>query len=179
MAGKPKKHLVDGEYISVKEAADRLGVTAQQLYGLTHSRGIGLQTAVRLVRDNLALGQGRAARYMVDGRWMTVRDMAGALGMSVAALRSYMHKHKIGLAEAAEAHRHGPLHKGGRESVLHRVGRRQMTVAEAAAQLGVSRNAVRMHMYKHKHSLAATIRWYERRKVRQAEREILKILRGG
>ena len=29
MAGKPKKHLVDGEWITVQEAADRLGLQRQ------------------------------------------------------------------------------------------------------------------------------------------------------
>ena len=179
MAGKPKEHLVDGEYITVQEAAARLGLRRQQLYSLMSVRGVSLQVAARLVRENLALGQGNAARYMINGQWATVRDVADKLGIKVTALRSYLYRHGCGLAEARADYLAGRVKQGGRRAVVHRVGRREMTTEEAAAQLGVTAGCIRTHMYKHKASLAQTIRYYERKKQKKAEKEILRILRGG
>lgn len=182
MAGKPKKHLVDGEWITVQEAADRLGLRRQQIYGLMHHGQYGLQVAVNLIRQDLALGQGRAARYMVDGRWITIRQAAEMLGVTVTALRDYLysHRHPDGrpatLAEAVDAYRSGTVRQGGHPPKLHRVGRRMMTQAEAAEMLGMTLNAVRMHMSKHKATLAQTIKYYETRKRRKAEKDILTIL---
>jgi predicted transcriptional regulator len=183
MAGKPKKHLVDGEWITVQEAADRLGVMRQQLYGQMHTRRCSLQVAVNLYRENLALhGQGRSDRHMVDGRWMTVRQAAEMLGVTVTALRDYLYSHRQPdgrpgtLAEAVDAYRSGAVRHGGHPPRLHRVGRRMMTQAEAAEMLGIDVNAVRCHMSKHKATLAQTIKYYETKKRRRAEKDILTIL---
>lgn len=178
MAGKPKKHLVDGEWVTVKEIAERLGVEAQQIYNQMDFRKVSLQVVVNLYRENQILhGQGNAARYMVDGKWLTIRQAAEALGVSRGAIYQYMYKYQCSLAEAMAAYRQGLVKRtGGDRTVYHRVGRGTMTVAEAAAKLGVSVNAVRIYMYKHKASLAATIRHYEQRKKRKAEKEIMGIL---
>lgn len=183
MAGKPKKHLVDGEWMSVEEAADRLGLRRQQLYGLTHHKRCSLQVAVNLYRENLALhGQGRADRHMVDGRWMSIRQAAEMLGVPFSTLQSYLYSHRqpdgrsATLAEAVDVYRSGAVRHGGHPPRLHRVGRRMMTTAEAAEMLGINVNAVRMHMSKHKATLAQTIKYYEAKKRRKAEKDILNIL---
>ena len=183
MAGKPKKHLVDGEWITVQEAADRLGLRRQQLYSLTHHKRCSLQVAVNLYRENLAMhGRGRSDRHMIDGRWMTVRQAAEMLGITVTALRDYLYSHRkpdgrpATLAEAVEAYRSGAVRHGGHPPRLHRVGRRMMTQAEAAEMLGIDVNAVRRHMSKHKATLAQTIKYYETKKRRKAEKDILTIL---
>ena len=169
---------MDGEQVTVKEIAERLGVKAQQIYHQMAQRQISLQVVVNLYRENQILhDQGRATRYMVDGRWLTVHQAATALGVTYRALYLYMYKHQCRLAEAMADYRSGLVRKtGGNRTVYHRVGRGMMTVAEAAAKLGVSVNAVQQYMYKHKASLAATIRHYEQRKKRKAEKEILGIL---
>jgi predicted ArsR family transcriptional regulator len=169
---------VDGEQVTVKEIAERLGVKAQQIYNQMSDRKVSLQVVVNLYRENQILhDQGNAARYMVNGKWMTIRQAAEALGVSRGAAYQYMYKYQCSLAEAMAAYRHGLVTKAhGNRTVYHRVGRGKMTVAEAAAKLGVSANAVRVYMYKHNCSLAATIRHYEQRKKRKAEKEILGIL---
>lgn len=184
MAGKPKLHFVDGEWITVQEAADRLGLRRQQLYSLTHHKRCSLQVAVNLYRDNLAMhDQGRADRHMVDGRWMTVRQAAEMLGITVTALRGYLYSHRqpdgrpATLAEAVDAYRSGAVRHGGHPPRLHRVGRRMMTQAEAAEMLGVSYAAIQLYTYKHKCSVAKAVKYYEAKKQRRAEREILRILR--
>ena len=183
MAGKPKLHFVDGEWISVQEAADRLGLRRQQLYGLTHHNRCSLQVAVNLYRENLALhDQGRADRHMVDGRWMSIRQAAEMLGVPFSTLQSYLYSHRrpdgrpATLAEAVDVYRSGAVKHGGRPPRLHRVGRRMMTQAEAAEMLGIDVNVVRCHMSKHKATLAQTIKYYETRKRRKAEKDILTIL---
>ena len=183
MAGKPKKHLVDGEWITVQEAADRMGLQRQQLYGQMHDRRCSLQVAVNLYRENLVLhNQGRADRHMVDGRWMSIRQAAEMLGVTVTALRDYLYSHRqpdgrtATLAEAVEAYRSGAVRHGGKAPRPHRVGRRMMTQAEAAEMLGINVNAVRTYMCTHRATLAQTIKYYETRKRRRAEKDILTIL---
>ena len=183
MAGKPKKHLVDGEWITVQKAADRLGVIRQQLYGQMHARRCSLQVAVNLYRENLVLhNQGRADRHMIGGRWMTVRQAAEMLGITVTALRDYMWYHRqpdgrpATLAEAVEAYRSRAVSQGGKAPVQHRVGRKTMTCAEAADMLGVNVQTLRTYMCTHRATLAQTIKYYETKKRRKAEKDILNIL---
>ena len=187
MAGVAKKHLVDGRWTTVGEVAREMGLTHQQLYNQMSNRGISLQVTVNLIRENLVLnGQGkRAGRHFVEGRWMTVRQAAEMLGVSMTALYQWLRAHRHGdgspapLAEAVAAYREKRVVRGGSTAQQHRVGSRQMTVAEATAKCGVSVNAIRLHMHKRKASLAATIRYYEKRKLKKAEKDILAILMEG
>ena len=183
MAGRPKKHLVDGEWMSVEEAAEMLGLRRQQIYCQMSNRRCSLQVAVNLYRENLVLhDQGRADRHMIGGRWMTVRQAAEMLGITVTALRDYMWYHRqpdgrpATLAEVVEAYRSRTVSRGGKAPVQHRVGRKTMTCAEAADMLGVNVQTLRTHMYRHKATLAQTIKHYETRKRRKAEKDILTIL---
>lgn len=187
MAGKAKMHMVDGEWTTVAMMAEELGVSYEQLCGVMYSRGISLQIAVSLIRDNRALGgQGRADRHMVDGRWMTVRQAAEMLGIPLTALRDWIYSHRqpdgsqARLADAVEAYRMGGVKRGGRSPRQHRVGNRTMTAGEAAEMLNINVWLIRERMSRHKCSLAAAIRYYERkndqRKKDQAEKDILNIL---
>ena len=183
MAGRPKKHLVDGEWMSVEEAAEMLGLRRQQIYCQMSNRRCSLQVAVNRYRENLVLhDQGRADRHMIGGRWMTVRQAAEMLGITVTALRDYMWYHRqpdgrpATLAEVVEAYRSRTVSRGGKAPVQHRVGRKTMTCAEAADMLGVNVQTLLTHMYRHTATLAQTIKHYETRKRRKAEKDILPIL---
>ena len=186
MAGVAKKHLVAGCYTTVAEMADELGVSAQQLYNQMHHKRCSLQVVVNMIRENMVLnGQGyNAHRFMVDGKWMTVRQAAEMLGVSMHSIKDWRYTHRDAqgrpatLAEAVAAYREKRVVHGGSKATRHRVGNRTMTVSEAAEKLGVSVNAIRLHMYKHNCSLAATIRHYEQRKRKKAEKDILAILMG-
>ena len=186
MAGKPKKHLVDGRLVTVEEMAAELGVTRKQLYAQMNNRECSLQVIVNLYRENQILhGQGHAGRHYVDGRWMTVRQASEMLGVSMTALYDWMYQHRTQdghparLADAVDAYRSGLVKHGGKPPVQHRVGSRTMTTFEAADKLGISVLALRLHMSRKKASLASTIRYYERRKQRKAEKAILDILKEG
>lgn len=184
MARAEKKHLVDGEWITVRQAAEMLGLTRQQIYNQIHHKKCGLQVIVNMVRENLVLNGGASGqRHMVEGKWMTPRQAAEMLGVQRKAMDDwrYRHRHADGswatLAEAVAAYRSGEVRPGGRRPpVLHRVGRKMMTVREAAEMLGVSENAIRCYMCVHRATLAQTVRHYERRKVKRAEKEIMGIL---
>ena len=180
MAGVAKQHYVDGQYKTVSEVAEALDVKPQALYNQMSNRGISLQVAVNMIRENQVLnGQASGQRHMVNGRWMTVRQAAEMLGVTIDSVKDYMYSHKCPLAEVVAAYREKRVTHGGSHPVQHRVGNRTMTTFEAAEKLGVSVDAIRLHMYKHKTSLAATIRYYEKRKIKQAEKDILAILMEG
>lgn len=182
MAGRAKKHLVDGEWMSVAEAAARLGVRPQQLYNQMAAKQCGLQAVVNMVRDGLILGQGRAGRHMVDGRWMTIKDVAQMLGRSTQAIYLWRFKRKRpdgslpSLAEVVAAYRSGEVRHYGKKPKQHRVAGKMMTMREAAEMVGVSYAAMQLYVYKHRCSVARAVKYYEAKKKRRAEREILRIL---
>ena len=69
MASKARVHYVDGRETTVGEMAEALGMKRQALYSLMSHKKCDLQTAVYLIRENLAMNdQGKAGRWMVDGR---------------------------------------------------------------------------------------------------------------
>ena len=180
MAGVAKKHLVDGRWVTVEEMATELGLKRQQLYMQMWHKGVSLQVVVNLYRENLILhNQHKSYRYMVDGRWMTINQAAEKLGVSPDAVYSTMFRRGCTLAQAVEAYRHGEIHRGGSEPKRYRVGSRSMTSYEAAEMLGMSWYTLRSHMRRSGDSLAATIRYYERKKAKRAEKAILKILKEG
>ena len=180
MAGVAVKHLVDGQYKTVTEMAKALGVKPQALYSQMSNRGISLQVVVNLIRENQILnGQATGQRFMVNGKWLTKRQAAEALDISRSALNDYMAHHGCTLQEAMDAYREDRVKHGGRRAIKHRVGHKTMSVIEAAEKLCVSVNAVHLYMSKHKCSLAATIRHYEQRKRKKAEKDILAILMEG
>ena len=171
------------------QAADMLGVKRQAIYQLMSKNQCGLQVAVNMVRDNLALGgQGRSDRHMVDGKWVTVRQLAELLGTRPTNLRSWSYRHcdkngrPASMQAAADAFRAG-LHRGGCQPVLHRVNGRAVTVAQVAAKYGMRAASVRTRMSLKRCSLAECARYYERkrkrredRKRQEAARNILRIL---
>ena len=180
MGGVSKKHLVDGRWVTVKEIAEEMGYKRQTFYHQMHVHRCGLQAVVNMVRENQILnGQASSQRWMVDGKWTTINQAAEALGITHDTVYKYMYKHKLTLQEAVDAIRAGKPRHGGHDPERHRVGGRTMTTFEAAEKLGVSVNAVRMHMSRHKASLAATIRYYEKLKIKQAEKALLAILMEG
>lgn len=189
MAGKPKQHPVDGGWMTVAQAADMLGIIPKQICQLMSKHSCGLQVAVNMVRQNMALGgQGRSDRHMVDGRWVTVNQLVEQLGTKPTNLRSWSYRHRDSegrpatMQAVADAYRAG-VHRGGGKPVQHRVNGRDMTVAQVAEKYGKSVNGVRMRMSRKKCSLAACVRYYETKRCRQeekratqAKKEIMRIL---
>lgn len=182
MAGRAKKHLVDGEWMSVEEAAEMLGLRSQQIYCQMSAKQCGMQAVVRMYRENYILGQGRAARYMVDGRWMTIKDVAEMLGVTRQAIYLWRFKRKRpdgslpSMAEVVAAYRSGDVRHHGKQPKQNRVAGKMMTMREAAEMVGVSYAAMQRYTYNHRCSLARAVKYYEAKKRGKAEREILRIL---
>lgn len=187
MGAKARVHIVDGRETTVGEMAEALGMKRQALYSLMCHRQCGLQTAVYMIRENLAMNdQGKAGRWMVDGKWMTIRQAAEMLGVDRLRVYQWMRRRRAPdgtlapLSEAVAAFREGRVKHGtGQPYVQHRVNGRTMTTRDAAERLGISINAVRLYMSKNQASLAATLRHYEKRKLKKAEKDILAILMEG
>lgn len=185
MSGKPKKWLVDGEWVTVREAAERMGYTAQQFYSQMRQKRCGLQAVVTMAQENLILNGGHSSqRHMVNGRWMTVGQAAEQLGVSRRALYEYIRNHRRPdgsqptLSETIEAYRRGEVRHGGSEPAQHRVGRKTMTTFEAAEMLGIRVTALRLRMSRKKQTLAQCVQYYEKRKIDRAQKAIMDILRG-
>ena len=179
MSRTPKKHWVDGRWVTVREQAESMGLTYGQLIRLCNRKGLSLQMVVRMIRDNLLLGrQGRAERYnLVDGKWMTTRQAADMLGIRRQALYVMMKRHGWTLAETVDAYRRGEVRHNGRKAKLHRVGARMMTMDEAAEMLGVNNKTLRCYMWRHNVTLATAVKYYQTKQIRKAEKAILAILK--
>ena len=186
MAGKAKTHLVDGRWTTVSEIAAELGLTRQQIYAQMHNKHCSLQVVANLCRENQILnGQNNAQRWMVDGQWLTVTQAAEMLGVKPQNLRNWRdrNRHPDGssatLQEAVEFYRAGLNTRRGHAPVQHRVGRKLMTTADAAKLLGTSVFNVRTYMSRNHATLAQTIRHYQQRQQRKAEKDIMSILMEG
>ena len=96
-----KTYIVDGRETTVPEMAAELHITVKSLQNVMYRECDGsLPVAVYLIREGLALnGRGNVFREMVDGRWTTLRQAAGMLGVSVNALRLYRRNHGGTLAD--------------------------------------------------------------------------------
>ena len=88
MAGKPAKHLVHGEWMTIYEAAERLGVKWRsiEIWRSRHRRSDG--------------SRGLLVEDCVDGEMMTVREAAERFDLRIKNLYSYMERHNCDLAEA-------------------------------------------------------------------------------
>lgn len=55
---------------------------------------------------------------------------------------------------------------------------RPTTVKQAAERLGIPEGTLYSHLHNHRCGLAAAVAYYERKRQRRAEKEILEIIRG-
>jgi len=94
----PDRHLVHGEWITVQQAAERLGVGVQAIYNWRsiHRRKGGRASledywdwAMRWRRGEIKRHPGRSGRtYWVHGRHLTLEQAARRAGVSYKALYS-------------------------------------------------------------------------------------------
>ena len=111
MACKPKKHLVDGEWITVQEAARRCGCTVSSL---RHWRSLNRDargnppTLKEALEHFMKFKTGEQPRWpgatpkkhRVDGHWMTIAEAAEKYKLSENSLRLYMSRHHSTLNSA-------------------------------------------------------------------------------
>ena len=99
-----------------------------------------------------------------------VAKRARGFGMNVLVYDPYQK------AEVVAAYRSGEVRHYGRQPKQHRVAGKLMTMREAAEMVGVSYDAMQLYTYKHRCSVARAVKYYEAKKQRRAEREILRIM---
>ena len=181
--GRPeKRHMVDGEWVTVREVSERLGVSKNSLWAQMSRRGVSLGTLVRMYREGqIDTHKRRGNKHMVRGRWTTIGREAKRLGVSWEAVYGRMRRYDATLAEAvahfeAVARGEEPAKRNGPEPRRYWVNGRKLTIAEAAKRCGVCESTVRMYLINHGCSLQTAVRWYENRAKKRAEQEIMRIL---
>ncbi len=185
----PERYLIDGREMTVQEIADMLGVTKMALQQRRSSLGRPTyQTIVNMYRENCFGNAGdRSPRYMVDGKWMTQKQIAGMLGISTSTLSNWLCDNKgksisdavawFRMYQTGERKRHHG--QGGAKPILYRVGRKEYSVPQVARMFGVSHTSVSFVLKHRNGDMTATIRHYKEREARQkrkAEKAIMEIL---
>lgn len=99
------RHLVNGEWITTKEAARRVGVQPATLTRYMKANGVTLAEALDHYRKyqtgELARWPGRRPRtYYVNGKLLTIRQAAEQYHTSENSLRLYIVKHQCSLQTA-------------------------------------------------------------------------------
>ena len=185
MERKPEMHRVDGREMTAVEIAQMLGITKN---ALRHRRnrlgGISMQAVVNMYRENqFGSYHDRAARYLIDGQWMTRTQIAEKLGVSPVSLSNRRCQRGESMAEAVEHFRQwnesgrkkNPLGNGGRPAQQYRVGSRYYTIPGVARKYGVAVPTVRRYVYAH--GMAEALKHYQGRGAQaRAEKEIMRIL---
>lgn len=111
MAGKPALHMVHGEWMTVYEAAERLGVsfTAIENWRSKHRRADGSRAllveywdwAMRWRRGEIPRRPGKQARiYWVKGRQLTLKQAAQRAGVSYKVFHQYVARHRCSVNTA-------------------------------------------------------------------------------
>lgn len=182
----PERHLVDGREMTAVEIAEMLGITLAALR-IRRSRlgGISYQLIVDMFRSN-QLGRDGCYRYLVEGEWRTIRQIAESLGVKPHSIVGWRSQHKGASMEDAIEHfrrfnqngrRHNANGGGGRPPIRHQVGNREYTAQQVADRYGVTRQSVAAYLQAH--SMAEALKHYrerERRKRKKAEAKIMRIL---
>lgn len=104
MAGRKALHMVHGKWMTVQEAADRLGVTYKSIenWRTVHRREDGKRAllvdywdwAMRWRRGEIPRRPGKHVRtYWVRGQRLTMKQAAQVAGVSYKALHCYISAH--------------------------------------------------------------------------------------
>ena len=110
----PYKHCVHGEWMSMEEAARRLGVSYESLcaWRISHKDAEGRPALLEVAWDHyIDVNRGRIPRIpgrppkkqRVRGRLLTVREAAEAAGLPYWQVRQYMYRYGYSLARAVKA----------------------------------------------------------------------------
>lgn len=99
------RHLVDGEWITTRDAAQRVGVETSTITRYMRAHGVTLGEAMNHYRKyqtgELKRWPGRMPRtYYVNGKLLTIRQAADKYNTTENSLRLYIFKHKCSLQTA-------------------------------------------------------------------------------
>jgi predicted ArsR family transcriptional regulator len=184
---KPDRHLVDGREMTAMEIAEMLGITLNALR-IRRNRmdGISYQAIVNMYRKN-QFGRylDRAARYRIEGEWLTQTQIAERLGVKPHTISAWRHDNRASMMEAVEHFRRwneggrkrNP--RGGRTAQVYRVGNREYTVPGVARKYGKHVTSVREVLRHRGGDMGKVLAYYQakaRNRQARAEQQILRIL---
>ena len=176
---------IDGKQMTLKEIAEMIGVTREQLYRYHVKHQVSYGAIVRWWRDGMIRfgpkpGM-RAAVHMVDGKWMTDAEIADMVGVHVQSIRNYCSTRQCLRSEAVQYYReiNAGIRKRhpGSKPLMHKVHGVWMTEYEAAEKYRTKCSTLRVYRYKHGCSLDTAVRRLEARRQRRAERDLIEILK--
>jgi predicted ArsR family transcriptional regulator len=186
---KPDLHLVDGREMTLAEIAGMLGISKNALLCRRNRLGgISMQAVVNMYRENqFGSYHDRAARYRIEGEWLTLTQIAERLGVTAHAISSWRWNNRASMEEAVEHFRRwneggrkrNPQGLGGRPPKVYVVGNREYTVPGVARKYGKHQTSVRCMLKSRGGDMGKVLACYqakERRKRARAEREIMRIL---
>jgi hypothetical protein len=91
----------------------------------------------------------REGRHWVDGRWMTTREVAARVGVSVNALLMQKHNQGVSMPALVRMYDSGLIDAGRSRGQKYMVRGRWTTIGEEAARLGVTWRAINKWMHNH------------------------------
>ena len=184
---KPELHKVDGQMMTLAEIAETLGISKSALRCRRNRLGgISMQAVVTMYRENqFGSYHDRAARYRIEGEWLTQAQIAERLGVKSHSITVWRYNNRAGMEEAVEHFRRwneggrkrNP--RGGRPAQVYVVGNREYTVPGVARKYGMNPMSVRNMLKSRGGDMGKVLAFYqakERRKRQRAEKEILRIL---
>ena len=198
----PELHAVDGKQMTVDEIAAMLGCTKGALY-LRRSRlgGISYQLVVDMWRRG-QIGNNHCFRYLIDGKWLTLKEIAAALKLSNPhTLTTWRSAHRkpdgtpASMEDAIAYYRQyltGELKRGGKPGVSGRhwkeylVNGKVWTVRDVARRYGLHIQTVHNSLHRYGHDMGRVLEFYgekerrqkalEEKRRKRAERKLMKIL---
>lgn len=93
---------------------------------------------------------GVAKKHLVDGRWVTVEEIAAEIGLTRQQMYSIIWYRKCSLQTAVTLVRTHQIFNGGNRADVHWVDGRWMTAKECADMLGITTSAIQDWRYAHK-----------------------------
>lgn len=188
---KPKTHMVEGREMTIRQIADMLGIAVGTLTNQKYRHGCS--SYARLVEMYKSGEIHRRVhtgwRHKVHGRWTTVQEEADRLGLKRDTIYQWMFRTRkeekreplleecVDHYEALAAGRIQPKRKGPKPK-LYRVNGREMTIGEAAALAGMTREGLRQRMAREKCSVNAAVKRALAYREKMARCKIMHILNG-
>ena len=129
---------------------------------------------------------GKKPLHLVHGEWMTIYEAAERLGVSVKSIENWRSLNRredgsrallVDYWDWAMRVQKGEIPKRpGKHARTYWVHGKRMTMKQAAQRVGVTYKA--MHCYVHAHgcSVNAAVRYYERRAIQQAVKDIMAVI---